>query len=190
MNTHRRIRKLIFILLVFGATFMPLHGRVQADLKYIGVKVGEPAPDFKLKTLEGKFVSLSSFKGEKIVMIDFWATWCNVCKKELITINEDYVKYRDQGLEILSIVLNASDEKGVRKIRDSKELSYPILLDTEWKVSKKYGLEGPIPVKVVIDINGIIRFTHFGGFPPGENEIPYVVEALLSEFPDETETQE
>jgi cytochrome c biogenesis protein CcmG/thiol:disulfide interchange protein DsbE len=181
---------MLFVLLVFGATFMLLHDQAQADLKYIGVKVGEPAPDFNLKTLDGKFVRLSSFKGEKIVMIDFWATWCNVCKKELITINEDYVKYRDQGLEVLSIVLNASDEKGVQKIKDSKKLEYPILLDTEWEVSKKYGLEGPIPVKVVIDVKGIIRFTHFGGFPTGENEIPYVVEELLTELPDKTKSQE
>jgi alkyl hydroperoxide reductase subunit AhpC len=93
-------------------------------------------------------------------------------------------------LEVLSIVLNASDEKGVRKTKDLMKLEYPILLDTEWEVSKKYGLEGPIPVKVVVDVKGIIRFTHFGGFPPGENEIPYVVEALLTELPDKTEDHE
>jgi hypothetical protein len=86
VNTHDRIKKLIFILLVFGATFMPLHNQAQADLKYIGVKVGEPAPDFNLKTLDGEFVRLSSYEGEKIVMIDFWATLHHVAQKSIITI--------------------------------------------------------------------------------------------------------
>jgi peroxiredoxin len=169
--------------LVFVVVLFAFEQSARAELKYTDVKVGEPAPDFVLKNLAGKKVRLSSYKGKKVVLLDFWATWCNVCKKQLPAINRDYNKYRDQGYEVLSIVLNASDAAGVRKIKKSKKLDFPILLDAQWKVSKKYGLEGPIPVMVVVDINGIVRFTHFGGFPDGENEIPYVVEALLSEIP-------
>lgn len=180
------MRRAVKVLLVTLASVVALFAFEQsagAELKYIGVKVGEAAPDFVLKTLDGESIRLSSYEGKKVVLLDFWATWCNVCKKQLSTTNKDYNKYRDQGFEVLSVVLNASDAKGVRKIRKLKKLDFPILLDKQWKVSKKYGLEGPIPVMVVIDVNGIVRFTHFGEFPHGENEIPYVVEELLSELP-------
>lgn len=177
-----RIHKLFCITLAAGMVLSMSHSRANAELKYIGVKVGEPAPDFKLKTLEGETIQLSSYKGKKVVLLDFWATWCNVCKRQLPVINEDYKKYRESGFEVLSIVLNSSDAKGVRKVQKKEDLEFPILLDTDWKVSDKYGLEGPIPVMVVVDGSGIIRFTHFGEFPPGESEIPYVVEELLSEL--------
>ena len=175
-------RVTLLVTLALVVVFFAFERGAMADLKYIDVKVGEPAPDFTLKTLDGKKIRLSSYEGKKVVLLDFWATWCNVCKKQLPMINRDYNKYRDQGFETLSIVLNASDAAGVRKIQKKKKLDFPILLDDEWKVSKKYGLEGPIPVMVVIDAKGIVRFTHFGGFPPGENEIPYVVEELLAEL--------
>ncbi len=174
--------KILLMSLTLVAALFAFEPSVRADLKYIDVEVGEPAPDFTLETLDGKKISLSSYEGKKVVLLDFWATWCNVCKKQLSRINRDYNKYRDQGFETLSIVLNASDAAGVRKIQKKKKLDFPILLDTKWKVSKKYGLEGPIPVMVVVDVNGIVRFTHFGEFPRGENEIPYVVEELLSEL--------
>lgn len=183
-------KKIFFAALTLGVTLFVFEGSAKADLKYIDVKVGEPAPDFTLETLDGKKIRLSSYEGRKVVLLDFWATWCNVCKKQLLSINRDYNKYRDQGYEVLSIVLNASDAAGVRKIQKLKKLDFPILLDDAWKVSKKYGLEGPIPVMVVIDVNGIVRFTHFGEFPRGENEIPYVVEELLAELPQETGGEE
>jgi peroxiredoxin len=182
-------KKMFLAALALAMLFCMFHSRAEAELKYIGVNVGDPAPDFVLKTLGGKPVRLSSYQGKKVVLLDFWATWCNVCKKELPRINSNYKKYRDQGYEVLSIVLNASDANGVRKIKKQKKLEYPILLDSDWKVSKKYGLEGPIPVKVVVDGKGIIRFTHFGEFPHGENEIPYVVEELLTELPQNTASE-
>lgn len=181
-----RIKKMFCAALISAAALSVFQSRAEAELKYTSVKVGDPAPDFALQTLGGETIRLSSYKGKKVVLLDFWATWCNVCKKELPTINKDYKKYRDQGYEVLSVVLNASDAQGVRNIQKKKKLEFPILLDLDWKASKKYGLEGPIPVMVVIDVNGIVRFTHFGEFPHGENEIPYVVEELLTELPQET----
>ncbi len=176
------IRKTSFVLLALVLFFPAFADRADAELKYVGVKVGEPAPDFSLTTLGGETIKLSSFEGNKIVLIDFWATWCNICKKELPKINRDYKKYRKKGFEVLSIVLNDTDPERIVRLKREKKLKFPILIDSEEQVSSLYGIEGPIPVLVVIDGNGIVRFTHFGGFPSGENEIPYVVEALLSEL--------
>jgi peroxiredoxin len=183
MEATGRTRKFILVLLVSIAALLIFEGGARAELKYLDVKVGDEAPDFILRDLDGETIILSAFEGEKVVMIDFWATWCNVCKKEMPTINENYIKYKDKGYVVLSVVLNASDERGVRKIQSEKNLQFPILLDTGWKVSKLYGLQGPIPVKIVIDVNGVIRFTHYGEFPHGENEIPYVIEELITEIP-------
>ncbi|MBI5117525.1 TlpA family protein disulfide reductase [Candidatus Poribacteria bacterium] len=178
-----RMMRLSCLLLLF-ALLIFMNGRIaEAELKYIGVREGDPAPDFSLATIDGQSFTLSSFRGKKVVLLDFWATWCNVCKKELPTINKDYKKYRQRGYEVLSIVLNANDMEGIRRVKEEKAIEFPILLDSKWDVSKLYGLEGPIPVMVVIDAKGIVRFTHFGEFPAGENEIPYVVEALLGEMP-------
>lgn len=184
------MKKLFIAMLTLAVLLCMAHGRAEAELKYIGVNVGDPAPDFTLQTINGKTIRLSSYKGKNVVLLDFWATWCNVCKSELSEINRNYKKYRDEGYEVLSIVLNASDIQGVREIKNEKDLVFPILLDSDWEVSKKYGLEGPIPVKVVVDAKGIIRFTHFGEFPHGENEIPYVVEELLTELPQDTAGEE
>lgn len=177
------MKKFVGALLVVAAALSVFQGPARAELKYIGVKVGEPAPDFSLKTLDGRTVKLSSFEGKKVVLLDFWATWCNICKRELPKINKDYKKYRDRGYEVLSIVLNDTAPRRIRRLRKEKKLEFPILIDSNERVSSLYGLEGPIPVIVVIDVKGIVRFTHFGGFPPGENEIPYVLEELLTELP-------
>jgi peroxiredoxin len=176
------IKKSVFALLVLSTFFLAFQTHAEAGMKYLGVEVGEPAPDFTLKTLDGRTVQLSSLRGEKVVAIDFWATWCSVCVKELPTIRKYYNQYRDQGFEVLSIVLNPGDVEEIHRVKKENDIDFSILLDIEWKVANTYGLEGPVPVLLVIDAKGIIRFTHFGDFPPGENEIPYVVEELLSEL--------
>jgi peroxiredoxin len=159
-----------------------LHTHAEAEIKYLGVAVGDQAPDFSLKTLDGRTVQLSSLRGEKVVAIDFWATWCSVCVKELPTISKYYSEYRDKGFEVLSIVLNPGDREEIERVKKELNIDFSILLDANWEVANRYGLEGPVPVILVIDGKGIIRFTHFGDFPPGESELPYVIEELLSEL--------
>ncbi len=181
------IKKFPCALIVVTLVLCSLQGRADAELKYIGVKVGEPAPDFSLETLDGETVQLSSFEGEKIVLIDFWATWCGICKKELSKINENYRKFRGEDFEVLSVVLGGADPDRVLKVKEDKKLEFPILIDSKEQASSLYGIEGPIPVVVVIDFKGIVRFSHFGGFPVGEDEIPYVIEALLEERRQESE---
>jgi peroxiredoxin len=176
------IKKGFSALLVLAVFFLVFQTRAGAEMKYLGVEVGDPAPDFTLKTLDGRTVQLSSLRGEKVVAIDFWATWCSVCVKELPTISKYHNKYRDKGFEVLSIVLNPGDLDEINRVKKENNIDFSILLDAEWEVANRYGLEGPVPVMLIIDGKGIIRFTHFGDFPPGESEIPYVVEELLSEL--------
>lgn len=148
------------------------------------LKVGEKAPDFRLKdVMTGKAVTLSEYLGRKIVMLEFWATWCDICKREmpnLIKLNSDW---SGKGFELLSIVLPSGNVDEIRKIVGEKKLNYHVLLDSDLNVATKlYGLSGPIPLKVVIDHKGVIRYTHVGDYPPGEDELPFVLEDLTREM--------
>lgn len=148
------------------------------------VKIGEKAPAFKLKDLmTGKTVSLSDFQGKKIVMLEFWATWCDICKREMPNLVKLHAAWKPKGFELLSIVLPSGNVNDIKKIITDKKLNYPSLLDADLSVATKlYGLAGPIPLKVVIDHKGIIRYSHVGDYPPGEDELPFVLEDLIKEM--------
>jgi peroxiredoxin len=190
----RRLRKVDWtkkcfcILLTLSTTLSVLQPLAAAEGKYVSVKVGDSAPDFSLHTLERQTFQLSSLKGEKVVLLHFWATWCSVCLEELPIIIRDYSRFREKGYEVLSIVLNPGDVDEIRRVRKEQKINFPILLDSEWRVANSYGLAGPVPILLVVDGKGIIRFIHFGEIRPGENEIPYVIEELLTELSKENLT--
>ncbi|PLX41519.1 MAG: hypothetical protein C0608_05370 [Deltaproteobacteria bacterium] len=146
---------------------------------------GDVAPDFTLENFQtGKAVTLSDYIGKKIIMLEFWATWCDICKEELPELVKEYKDLKDKGFEILAITLSPGD-KGDRKkiadLRDKHGIEYPILLDTKYQVATElYQLKGPIPLKLIIDCKGKLRYEHVGDFSEG-SEVPFVVEALLEE---------
>jgi len=178
----RSAAKYILVLLLACATAAGASPALAAADTAMRLKIGDKAPDFRLKDLvSGKTVSLSEFAGKKIVMLEFWATWCDICKREMPNLVKLQSDWKDKGFEILSIVL--PPEKGVREIAREKKLNYPTLLDADLAVATKlYGLAGPIPLKVVIDHKGVIRYTHVGDYPPGEDELPFVIEDLWKEM--------
>ncbi|KAF2509529.1 TlpA family protein disulfide reductase [Flavobacterium zhairuonense] len=120
-------------------------------------KVGSIAPNFSLKDINNKTISLADFKSKKYILIDFWASWCAPCREELPYVKELYKKYQQQGLEIISIT---KDEKSdlwknaiaKEKIESWKHIS---ILENQSTVDKDYFVNG-IPHKVLIDKNGII----------------------------------
>lgn len=148
------------------------------------LKIGEKAPDFRLKdVMSNRTVTLSEHAGNKVVMLEFWATWCDICKREMPSLVKLYSDWRSKGFELLSIVLPSGNVEDIRKIAREKRLNYPVLLDADLTVATKlYGLAGPIPLKVVIDHRGIVRYSHVGDYPPGEEELPFVIEDLLKEM--------
>lgn len=150
------------------------------------VQEGEEGPNFSLVDFQtGKKVSLSDFRGKKVVMLEFWATWCDICKIEMPRLQKEYDKYKDKGYQLLGITLSRGDPKDrdrIKALRDKHKLGYPILLDTEFEVATKlYGLSGPIPLKVIIDCAGKVRYTHVGDYSDGVSEVPFVLDELLAE---------
>ena len=147
------------------------------------IPVGDPAPDFTLQDLEGKEHTLSALKGKKVVMLDFWATWCNICKREMPVLESVYKEYREKGVEFYGIALDEK-VKLIKKIIADKGVTYPILLDKGAKVATEvYQLAGPIPLKVVVDCEGVIRYTHVGDYPDYPPEVVFVFDELLEECP-------
>jgi peroxiredoxin len=147
------------------------------------LKKGQQAPDFTLKDLDGKTWKLSDLKGKKIVMIDFWATWCNICKREMPILQKVYQEYQGKGVEFLGIALD-ENEAAIKKVVREKGVTYPTLVDKDTKVATEiYQLSGPIPYKVVIDLSGTIVYDHVGDYVDYPPEIVDVFDQLLEAQP-------
>lgn len=133
-------------------------GFLQLIEREIGVakKIGKPFEDFKVKDLNNKELTLSSYKG-KIVLIDFWATWCGPCMKEMPNVIETYKKFHSQGFEIIGISLD-QDETKLKKVLKDKEMTWRQYFDGKgWGnlLAKKYGIQS-IPATYLIGPDGKI----------------------------------
>ena len=117
-------------------------------------EVGTPAPEFNLPDLTGAQVASSSFKG-KVVILDFWATWCPPCKEEIPHLVNLQAKYRDQGLAIVGLSLDAGGARDVKPFAEEHDVNYTMLI-ANGEVAKSYGNVAAIPTTFVIDRDGKI----------------------------------
>jgi peroxiredoxin/outer membrane lipoprotein-sorting protein len=126
--------------------------------------IGKPAPDFTLSDLKGIPWTLSSLKG-RVVLLDFWATWCGPCKIELPHIQALYEEHRDDGLVVLGI--SNEPEAKVRRFLESSRYTFPSLVDDEAEVAQQYGITS-IPTIMIVDRQGNV-VEHFIGAQPKES---------------------
>jgi len=112
------------------------------------------APDFTLKTIDGQEITLSKLKG-KVVLLDFWATWCGPCRESIPHLIQLYKAYRENGFELIGISLDKGDAAVVRNFAKSMDISYPIVMATE-EVARDYRVTS-IPTTFFIDKEGKIR---------------------------------
>ncbi|HWI47531.1 MAG TPA: TlpA disulfide reductase family protein [Rummeliibacillus sp.] len=133
--------------------------QVSAEIdKNTGLAINQTAPNFKLKTLDGKEVQLSDYRGKKVIL-NFWATWCPPCKAEIPHMEKYYKKQaKDDGVEILAVNLTKSDkdEEYIRDFVKSYDMTYPVLLDEDGEQQKQYEIV-TIPTTFFIDKNGRIQ---------------------------------
>ncbi|MUK90672.1 redoxin domain-containing protein [Ornithinibacillus sp. L9] len=127
-----------------------------------GLEVGELSPDFELKTLEGETIRLSDLLGKKI-MLNFWATWCPPCLKEMPEMQEFYDEHGDE-IEILAVNVTGSEknEQAVHDFIDEYSYTFPILLDTAMNVSDEYKAI-TIPTTYFIGTDGTIQHPRKAG---------------------------
>ncbi|HKP00534.1 MAG TPA: TlpA disulfide reductase family protein [Nitrospiraceae bacterium] len=122
--------------------------------------VGTAAEDFRLVDLEGKSQSLSQYRG-RVVLVNFWATWCKPCTTEMPAMQITYDKLRDKGFVVLAINELEDDAKVIEHIRQHGH-TFPVLMDRDNKVANQFGVFG-LPVSVFIDEKGIVQEYIKGG---------------------------
>jgi peroxiredoxin len=124
-----------------------------------GISEGDLAPDFRLETLDGNQMSLQDQRG-KVVLINFWATWCDPCRAEIPDIEAVYQARRDEGFTVLGV--NSHETPGsIAPFAIWMGISYPILIDENGRVEKTYRLVG-LPMSLIVDQEGIIQVRHVG----------------------------
>ena len=152
----KRIASIIAALILICASTPPAYCADAAG-PAIGIMKGQVAPDFTLKDIGGKQISLSSTK-KSVVCIVFWATWCPYCVRDMPRYKELYAKYAAKGLKILSINIAANDPlQRVEAFQQRTQMPYPILYDSAQDVCRLYYVTG-VPVSVIIDRKGIIQY--------------------------------
>jgi len=118
-----------------------------------------PAPGFSLQDLDGKTLDLANYRG-KVVLLDFWATWCAPCREEIPHFVEMQDKYGKQGLQVIGISMD-DGPKPVREFYHELKMNYPVALGTE-KVAESYGGVLGLPVTFLIDRNGRMAAKYTG----------------------------
>ena len=156
MVSMRFNKKLLFsriILFLFISLFL-------AGMAKAPPLVGGPAPQFELETVDGQTVKLSDLKGE-FVVLNFWATWCVACSKEMPEFQKAYQLSGDKNIKIIGVNFGES-RKRVEKFTQDKNLSFPLLLDGFGNTAENYRIRS-LPVTYFISPDGIIRDEIVGG---------------------------
>jgi len=133
-------------------------------------------PDFTLPLLTGEDGTLSAYKG-KVVILNFWATWCPPCRAEMPSMETLYQRFKNQGLEILAVDLGERTATVRQFIRNSRN-TFPVLMDESGEVSSLYGIEA-IPTSYIIDREGKIIATIIGSIQWDNARVIAAIGALL-----------
>jgi peroxiredoxin len=149
-------------------------------LPALAISSSAPAPDFTLASRAGKPVSLAQYKGQ-VVMINFWATWCGPCRQEMPHLEAIHKKYSKMGFTMLGVNVEPDSKAASAWLaKQSTPVSFPILFDTDSKVSKLYSVAG-MPSSVIVDRKGKVRVLHKGYKPGDENEYLNSIRTLIRE---------
>ena len=165
--------KLLLLMVILFFVSLPAIAQDQEDA------TGRKAPNFKLVNIDGQYVELDKETGNGPVLLSFWATWCKPCLEEMAEYNKIYVQYKDKGFSLLAI--STDTEKSVAKVKPyvkSKGYNFPVLLDTNSEVARKYYAQ-QMPYTVLLDKSGNIVYSHLGYMKGDEQKVEKLISELL-----------
>ena len=145
------------LFLVFFACYMPQNTGPN-NLKNVS-----QLPDFSLRNMEGKIVQSEDFS-QKILVINFWATWCPPCLKEIPHLNELYLDFRSRGVIVLGISMDQGDPDVVQQFIQRHDVKYPVVMGNS-SVGDDFGGIRGLPTTFIVDQNGVI-IKRFDGYRP------------------------
>jgi len=148
-----------------------------------GDMIGQPAPAFTLPDLDGTRRSLAEFEGKGVVLVNFWATWCPPCLREVPTLVHLDRQFRARGLHIVGVALDDADR--VREFATEQGIDYTLLTGSRaaFEIARRFGdRRGTLPYSVVIGPGGRIRATHMGALTP--DKATALVRPLLPDAPE------
>ena len=154
-----------------------VHSIAQKIRDSTGVQVSKAPPDFTLKDAAGKRISLSDFKG-KVVLLNFWATWCGPCKVEIPWFIEFEKQYQAQGFTVLGVSMDEDGWKAITPYVAEHRVNYPVVLGDE-DVSRDYGGIDALPTTFVIARDGKVSAIHQGLPEQGRAEYEKEIRELL-----------
>lgn len=152
------MKRSIVALLALAISSFALPATVPADLTPATVR--KKAPDFTLEDSQGALIKLSSFRG-KVVLLDFWATWCTGCKKEIPWYVEFQDKYKKEGLSAIGVSLDDDGWKSVKPFLQEHRINYPIVIG-DWDTMGKSFSFNAMPATLLIDRDGKVAELHVG----------------------------
>jgi peroxiredoxin len=142
---------------ITGCSYFPMK-KVDAAVK--AEKERKPAPEFALKDSTGKTVKLSDYRG-KVVLLNFWATWCGPCKIEIPWFMDFEQTYKDKNFAVLGISLDEDGWDAVKPFIEQKKINYRVVIGTE-QVALLYGEVDSLPTTFMIDREGRVAAVHVG----------------------------
>ena len=170
---------IVALLLVVAGNAAPFgYAGIGASVAQRGVvKPGEPAPNFQLRDMNGRVVALSDLRG-KVVLLNFWATWCGPCRVEMPAMERLYRAYDRKDFEILAVSTDAQGAAVTRPFQEENKLTFPILHDADFRVGLSYGAR-TLPMTFMVDRDGIVRHHIFGARDWEAPEAHQLIEMLM-----------
>lgn len=130
---------------------------------------GNPAPEYGASTLDGEEVTLASFEGEP-VLLNFWATWCTPCRREMPFLQSLHEEYSPEGLQVVGVSVDSrASESQIRSFLDQVGVTYPILHDPEGRGMDVFSVLG-LPATYIVGRDGTIRFVRIGPIHESDQE--------------------
>ena len=182
-NTQKIIWGLAGVLFALGS--IKIHHHVKVEMTQVGraaadrigdLQLGSESPDFSTTDLQGRQVVLSEFQGRKVVVVDFWATWCAPCLQAMPTLQELYDEFKGREVEILAVNLG-EDPKRIQRFMERHSYTFRVVADQDQAIGNRFGISA-IPAQLVVNADGRIEWVQVGYQSSRENELRQLLERL------------